>query len=335
MTQPERLTDAVTLFQADCLHVLRSLPTGSVSAVITDPPYALNFMGKTWDNQLPGVETWAETLRVLQPGGYACIFGGSRTYHRLACNVEDAGFEMRDCIMWLYGSGFPKGTGCLKPSYEPILLARKSGSKVLPLGIDDCRVGTDLVPTRAKRPAESMAGTAPPDSTGSHKWRGCEESWRTGRYPANVVHDGSPEVLGAFAAFGERRTHATGARGVKRRGRANAYGEFAGIDSARVYGSDSGTAARFYFCAKASRSERGDSNTHPTVKPLALARWLARLICQPGGTVLDPFAGSGTTALAALAEGRKCVLVEKEPAYCDIIRKRVAKSAGLFAGASA
>jgi DNA modification methylase len=382
------------LIEGDCLDVLRAMPAGCVDAVVTDPPYGLEFMGKEWDAFAPkrthyhleradtrknisdddskpasrhhvayklghpvfhrcrlcdkrkfsgspcrcdnpewieevpeGTPTraaafqsfnaaWAAAaLHALKPAGYMLAFGGSRTYHRLACAVEDAGFEIRDCIMWLYGTGFPKGKGCLKPAYEPVLLCRKPGPKVAPLGIDECRVGTETrVDPRCglKTASVALGGGWQQDATP----KPCN-----GRWPANVVHDGSEDVLGAFAEFGEKG----GGFGSKNRAEGNGvYGKFSGATKGKVVGlGDAGTAARFFYTAKASRSERGDGNTHPTVKPLALMRWLVRLVCPPGGLVLDPFLGSGTTALAALAEGRRCIGVERDAAYCAIARRRL------------
>ncbi len=354
------------IIEGDCLDVLRAMPAGCVDAVVTDPPYGLEFMGKEWDRLAgdwrtdkgrgeharnsgrlsgkrgfdghppspryhagPAAQQWhqqwaAAALHALRPAGYMLAFGGTRTYHRLACAVEDAGFEIRDCILWLYGTGFPKGKGCLKPAYEPVLLCRKPGPKVAPLGIDECRVehdangngiwGNSQNPEKHKAELGFRGGIAGKVSS-KHP---------AGRWPANVVHDGSEEVLGAFAEFGERGG-GFGVRGRHDHGRV--FGNGCGLDRATIgqtvgHG-DAGTAARFFYTAKASRSERGDGNTHPTVKPLALMRWLVRLVCPPGGLVLDPFLGSGTTALAALAEGRRCVGVEREPFYVAIARKRL------------
>jgi site-specific DNA-methyltransferase (adenine-specific) len=384
--------DPVRLIQGDCLDVLRALPDGCVDAVVTDPPYGLEFMGKEWDKfgggkvGTPGIgdrttpwvsnqgwngmrcrkcghlphggspchcpdpdiraaddrwkkfqafnEAWATAaLRVLKPGGYMLAFGGTRTYHRLTCAVEDAGFEVRDCLMWLYGTGFPKGKGCLKPAWEPVLLARKPGPKVLPLNIDACRVptGDDTGRTRHTALGRMNDDGWQPSSQES-------DSHPAGRYPANVTHDGSAEVLDAFAAFGEKTS------GSRKAGEYQPQGFYGNAIADRPAGmerpmpeltGDTGTAARFYFCAKASRSERvtlPDGTSHPTVKPLELVRWLVQLVTPEGGTVLDPFSGSGTTGVAALSEGRRAVLVEKEPGYCDIIRKRLAHALGTSAG---
>jgi DNA modification methylase len=295
------------VIHGDCLAVLRGMHAGIFNAVVTDPPYGLveprsqsnplgafaprtergkaaragGFMGKAWDSAVPGPDVWAAVLRVLRPGGYMLVMGSPRTYHRLAVAAEDAGFEIRDCLMWLYGSGFPKGNGCLKPAYEPILLCRKPSRKVLPLGIDVCRI-----------PAEPWVRQDGDSGHGfkSDKFMGVAGNGETtdtgrlressaGRWPANVLRDDSEEAVGA---------------------------------------------GRFLYTAKVSKRERGEGNNHPTVKPLALFRWLVKLITLPGGLILDPFGGSGTTAIAALAEGRSATLIEKEVSYVDIARKRIA-----------
>lgn len=278
-------------------------------------------------------DAWVPLLRrVLKPGGYLLAMGGTRTYHRLACAIEDAGLEVRDCLMWVYGTGFPKGHGCLKPAWEPILLARNPGPKVLPLGIDGCRVPTtDTIPM----PTDSAIVVGGNGGTGYDRpWKSdpdaldrrraaaavaIEKANTLGRYPANLLHDGSDEVLEAFAAFGET----SGNNWRKSKGRGMGYH---GDDKDRGAAGhdDTGTAARFFYCAKASKSERGPGNSHPTVKPLELMKWLVRLVCPPGGLVLDPFAGSGTTGLATYAEGRRAVLIERQPEYCETIRTRVA-----------
>ena len=344
-----------TVLTGDCRKVLYTLPANSVDAVVTDPPYELGFMGKKWDGT--GVafdpETWCTVLRVLRPGGYMLTMGGSRTYHCLACAVEDAGFEIRDCLMWIYGSGFPKGQGCLKPAYEPILLARRPGNKVLPLGIDGCRVPT------GERPAKT-GGMARKASPVDGAFAGLEEkngeTTELGRWPANILHDGSDEVMEAFAAFGESKSK-PGMRGERH---GSVYGGGKGPEGPNGLRGheDSGTAARFFYCAKASRRERNagleelkthgkqgsrpnskdltgkfpdhdhrerGGNNHPTVKPLALMRWMVRLVAPQGGHVLDPFGGSGTTALAALAEGLAVTLIEENAEYVEIINKRLAE----------
>ena len=373
-------SDPVWVIPGDCTNVMRSLPAGSVDAVVTDPPYGLEFMGKEWDSfgggrvGMPGIgdrgtpwvssqgwnglrcrkcghlphggspcqcpnpdiraaddrwllfqefnRQWAvESLRVLKPGGYLLAFGGTRTYHRLTCAVEDAGFEVRDCLMWMYGTGFPKGNGCLKPAWEPILLARRPGPKVLPLGVDECRIAAEMRPLIAADRRKGLTGNALKGADGSLCGSRMAGVTTEGRYPANVVHDGSDEVMETFAAFGERRP---GERPAKRTGLGYMGGANGTTGEREVL--DSGTAARFFYCAKASKSDRGEGNTHPTVKPVALMRWLARLVCPPGGLVLDPFGGSGTTAVACILEGRRCYLIERELGYAEIALGRIAEA---------
>ncbi len=319
----------MTLHEGDCCEVLPTFPEGGFDSAVTDPPYELGFMGRKWDSSGVAFDpaTWSEVLRVVKPGGYMLCFGGTRTYHRLACAVEDAGFKIRDCLMWVYGTGFPKGQGCLKPAWEPILLARKPGPRVLPLGIDACRAGTE-VETWPKSRGYSRHDTGNPVKVAAQP----TGDPPPGRWPANVLHDGSDEVLEAFAAFGERGGTTSGGPAERNSGRSEDYwgeggGGFATVGRSTVFHNDTGTAARFFYCAKASKSERGDGNTHPTVKPLALMRWLVRLVTPPGGSVLDPFAGSGTTLLAAREEGMSAVGIEQDTGHCDIIRNRLAAGA--------
>ena len=362
----ERVTigDA-TLYLGDCSEVMPSLDL--VSAIVTDPPYGLEFMGKEWDKlgitkaspvpkpgnrggfadgnkpsfervkkHLPAMQEWhhswaVHALQALRPAGYMLVMGGTRTYHRLACAVEDAGFEIRDCLMWIYGSGFPKAKSCLKPAYEPILLCRKPGPRVEELGIDECRVplNGDYKCGANGRPSQTGLGDFyDPEKANQHS--------DIGRWPANIVHDGSEEVVDAFATFGERNCHdkprpdiGTRPGGFGNIGTASGDGKPAG----RIIG-DTGTAARFFYTAKASKSERGDGNTHPTVKPLALMKWLVQLVCPLGETVLDPFMGSGTTGVACLQTGRKFIGIEIDRGYFDIACERIRHAngeTGLFA----
>lgn len=357
---------SVSVSHGDCLAILPGLPAETFHAVVTDPPYHLGevphvrsggfggersterktaragFMGKAWDGGDIAFrpETWVEVMRVMKPGAHLVAFGGSRTFHRIACAIEDAGFEYRDTLMWLYGSGFPKSRAHLKPAFEPIILARKPlvgtvAANFLAhgcggLNIDGCRVGT------AESTARVQRGT-------SKAWQGGAFSGEhatgsdVGRWPANVLHDGSDEVLEAFASFGDKSSPWIGnPNGVGKKGGAMFGGGVQSIADKPEY-ADSGTASRFFYCAKAGRDDRAGSK-HPTVKPVALMRWLCRLVTPPGGHLLDLFAGSGTTGEAARLEGFDVTLIEQDATYIADINRRLGRSGGadtpLFAEAS-
>lgn len=365
----------VRILQGDCRDVLPALPDGSIHSIVTDPPYGLGFMGKAWDHSVPGVEFWREMLRVAKPGAHLLAFGGTRTFHRIVCAIEDAGWEIRDQVMWLYGSGFPKsknlhdeweGWGtALKPAHEPIIVARKPligtvAANVLAYGtgalnIDGCRIDGKI--TTNPR-VHNTKGYGSRGLQQGETGKGAESS---GRWAANVCHDGSEEVLAAFPdAPGQQRVVGP-EHGAK--ASVNTFGDYGPREtfSPRV---DSGSAARFFYCAKASRKDRnagcegiepakvhgpsGDgrcwdipgskstprANNHPTVKPTDLMRWLVRLVTPPGGTVLDPFAGSGSTGRAADIEGFDAILIELNPEYVAIARRRIAGDAPLFAEAA-
>ena len=361
----------------DCLQVLRGMDANSIDSIVTDPPYGLSFMGRTWDYDVPSVDIWAECLRVLKPGGHLLAFAGTRTQHRMAVRIEDAGFEIRDMIAWVYGSGFPKshnvgksidreagaqrevvgkaaagsaplkrghvntsggglsvgterrpeyditapatdaarqwqGWGtALKPALEPVTVARKPligtvAGTVLThgtgaLNIDGCRVGDE--------PTTRIPGVAEIGFHGGNYAPGLQTGSEMGRWPANLIHDGSDEVLAAFP-------HASGA----------------------VAPSDprdgGGSAARFFYCAKASRKDRNEGlhadlearngNHHPTVKPTDLMAYLCRLVTPPGGLVYDPFMGSGSTGKAAVREGLRFAGSEMQAEYITIARARIA-----------
>jgi site-specific DNA-methyltransferase (adenine-specific) len=278
---------------------------------------------------------WAvEALRVAKPGAHILVFGGTRTYHRMTCAIEDAGWEIRDCVMWVYGSGFPKshnlkdewqGWGtALKPAWEPIIVARKPligtvAENVLKHGtgamnIDGCRVGTEQVTINTfddgMKPFGNGAGHAYSSKT------------VTGRFPANLIHDGSEEVMRLFPDTGK----STGGRTIKRKGGGNVgsgkASEAAWSNDDPGFG-DSGSAGRFFYTAKANKSDRGKDNIHPTVKPTDLMRYLCRLVTPPNGIVLDPFMGSGSTGKAALLEGFRFVGIELSEEYANIARKRL------------
>ena len=413
-----------TLHTGDCRDVMATLPAESVDAIVCDPPYGLSFMGKGWDYGVPGVDFWVEALRVLKPGGHLIAFGGTRTYHRLAVAIEDAGFEVRDCLMWLYGSGFPKsldvskamdkvlgkqGTGfvsaghdgrsaemkqdlsfrsdygykyapstdlakqwhgwgtALKPAYEPAILARKPLRGTVAdnvarwgvggLNIDGCRVAYEgKAPTGSGNESNVVV-------YGHYKGTGGNETSPLGRWPANVILDEE-----AAAALDAQSGVTKSSPAARRDNHQNnmVYGKYSG---ATTYGhSDTGGASRFFYTAKASRSEReagldgvelqsigakgnglgrtcevcGASvlegcacdnrtysnqkraNHHPTVKPIALMRYMIRLVAPRGAVVLDPFMGSGSTGCAAMVEGMQFIGIDITPEYVDIARRRIA-----------
>jgi len=418
--------EQTTIYNGDCREILQTLPDDSVDAVVSDPPYGLAFMGKRWDYDVPGVEVWQECLRVLKPGGHLLAFAGTRTQHRMAVRIEDAGFEIRDMIAWVYGNGFPKSldvskaidkmdaseeqqarryrftawvrstgvtsrqideaTGtkmgshytthptqpaimtrqhleacrhlfvdvpkwveseadirsvesknfaerevvghqkrgnavntdfmsggnditapateaakqwqgwgtALKPSLEPITVARKPlcgtvAANVLQYGtgainVDGCRVGDEGGTTKGSKPQGSGHGIYGKGLHGN-----CDiVELNAGRWPANLIHDGSDEVTGLFPSEDGEKSE-----------------------------------ARFFYTAKADKTDRGHGNNHPTVKPQALMRYLVRLVCPPGGVVLDPFGGSGTTAAAARLEQCRSILCELSAEYCDIAVERL------------
>lgn len=371
------------LHLGDCLEVLATLPDNSVDSIVTDPPYGLSFMGKKWDYDVPSVAIWEQCLRVLKPGGHLLAFAGTRTQHRMAVRIEDAGFEIRDMIAWVYGSGFPKsldvskaihkaagaerekvrvkprpetsgtmsgkadtrpwieksrelgyhevdgnipatesarqwsGWGtALKPALEPITMARKPLSGTVAetvlqhgtgaINVDGCRVGTEirLNQSAGNKNLEHRTTVTPVSSHNETNGREC-----IGRWPANIIHDGSNEAALALKS-----------------------------------------GARFFYTAKAGKDDRNDGcdafdqrpaggmqgrndgslgtitlskNHHPTVKPTTLMAYLCRLVTPPGGTVLDPFMGSGSTGKAATVNGFRFIGIERDPEYHKIAQARI------------
>ena len=352
----------IDLRHGDCLEVLRTLPDNSVDAIVTDPPYGLSFMGKRWDYDVPATEVWAECLRVLKPGGHLLAFAGTRTQHRMAVRIEDAGFEIRDMIAWVYGSGFPKshnlqddwqGWGtALKPALEPITVARKPlvgtvAENVLAHGtgainVDGCRV-PGLLNGDPMRFAKTNGGEF------VAKFDTIPVVRSEGRWPANLIHDGSEEVLAGFpvTTSGKPGNSIRTAKGMVLQG--------GGGGTPLTGFGDTGSAARFFYCAKASKRDRDEglegfalrkvetmnsysapsegrtadknggprANIHPTVKPTDLMRYLCRLVTPPGGVVLDPFMGSGSTGKAAALEGFRFIGIEREAEYLEIARARI------------
>lgn len=441
MNTPHATGKMWELFNGDCLHVMRGMSVESVDSIVTDPPYGLSFMGKDWDRGVPGSPFWVEALRVAKPGAHLLAFGGTRMFHRLACAIEDAGWEIRDCVMWVHGMGFPKshnigkaidkmdatdeqrkrrlrftswvrsqnvtakqiddatltqmgkhyidttsqpaimtpehleacrhlfkdvpkwvehecdirsveskntkqrkvignqnvpigaafssekygkpsgkknvnittaftndaarweGWGtALKPAWEPVLVCRKpiaAGMTVAgnvvehgcgAFNIDGCRIGNEQT-TTIRNGNSGKNGIYQKDN------RTFARINPPGRWPANVVHDGSEEVVRLMPDDGN------------------------------------GCAARFFYCAKAHATDRNEGcerNEHPTVKPTDLMRWLCRLVTPPGGTVLDPFMGSGSTGKAAIAEGFRFVGIDLSTGFCDIAAARIGSAHNLF-----
>ena len=391
------------IIHGDCFDVLKDIPDGSIDLILTDPPYGLKFMGKDWDHGVPGVQFWEQILRVAKPGAHLMAFGGTRTFHRLAVAIEDAGWEIRDTLMWVYGSGFPKsldvskaidraagaerevvgqrnpyfdggkranytaasgnvyggykaivmedgtipitapatdaakqweGWGtALKPAWEPIILARKPligtiAENVLKYGtgainVKGCRVeNTKRVPNGISTEKSQYVYNG-----GWGKETGKESGHNPdiGRWPANLIHDGSDEVVELFPVNVRGAIPGTQKRGKKTQSDRNNNVSYATRFYQKIsgYKEETGSAARFFYCAKASRKERGKGNTHPTVKPLKLIEYLITLGLPPGGTVLDPFCGSGTTALACKELGRNYICIEKELEYYQIACNRL------------
>lgn len=455
----------INLMQGDCLERMKELDDNSVDSIVTDPPYGLSFMGKHWDKGVPSAEIWAEALRVLKPGGHLLAFAGTRTQHRMAVNIEDAGFEIRDMIAWVYGSGFPKSlnvskaidkrggnagltaqigaaikaaresrgmsasecdkifcggttnwswfegrpTGqraptpttfakiaeawpelvhlaeavaeadrevigqdtkarstsgasalptmggetvyqswditapatesarqwqgwgtALKPALEPITVARKPfkgtvAANVLENGtgainIDGCRAGTTEKITNHSRGKESAVSKG---KYGDSKEQCTHQAsgQALGRWPANLIHDGSDEVLAQFPDAKGQQGAITGGEPSSKT--TNTFGAFAGRAPSQPRTESTTSAARFFYCAKASKKDRGADNKHPTVKPTDLMRYLCRLVTPPNGIVLDLFMGSGSTGKAAVLEGFSFVGIELESESFDIAKQRI------------
>jgi site-specific DNA-methyltransferase (adenine-specific) len=332
------------------IDVLKTFPNNYFDSIVTDPPYGINFLGKEWDNNVGTLETYKECLRVLKPGGHILAFSAARTYHHLAMVIEEAGFEIRDQIMWIYATGFPKsndigknnnlpewqGWGTqLKPAHEPICMARKPLEDSVyknvqnygtgAINIDACRVPCEprTIPVYSNddKTDNTMFGL---NSKVQHE----RVETTTGRFPANIIHDGSDEVVKLFP-------NSLGAGGSTPKTKVRGYGEFGGGSSTYTSGerkqfdSGSGSAARFFYSTKVTKKERMIDNDHPTVKPVELMKYLIKLVTPKNGIVLDPFNGSGSTGMAAVSLGHEYVGIELESRYCEISKKRIQAYVGL------
>jgi len=325
------------LYLGDSLEVLRGFSDNSIDAVVTDPPYGLSFMGKKWDYDVPSVELWREVLRVLKPGGHVLSFGGTRTYHRMVVNIEDACFEIRDQIQWLYGSGFPKsmnvgkqggpeGFGtALKPANEPICLARKPLENGLTVAQNVLKWGTgamNIDASRIQSNGEHKKSFMPTNNEREifGKQTPYQPTNAEGRWPANILLDAQAafdldEQSGQFAG-------SIGRANRKSAGQYNATNFKVGVIT-KTEIKDFGGASRFFYVAKASKRERGPDNKHPTVKPIKLMEYLVRLITPPNGTVLDPFMGSGTTGIASKNLDFQFKGIELNAEYFEIAKRRI------------
>lgn len=424
------MTKPYLLLNDDCLNALKKIPENSIHAVCTDPPYGLSkqpdiaevmqhwingdtyehksngFMGKSWDSFVPGPEYWREVYRVLKPGGHAVVFAGSRTQDLMSIALRFAGFEIRETIMWVYGSGMPKslavdkaidksfgaerevvgvrkhptlkdtskidrqgnhqfngantikdeweltapatdqakqwqGWGtALKPAYEPIILVRKPlegtvAQNVLKWGvgginIDECRVELANEADKAQFEFNHAVGTRLPEEYADKKLGLHEGGWMqqvgekempTGRWPGNLAHDGSDEVVEMFPDSKGQSGYVNDSKRTTK----NCYGDPA--DNGKKYEprGDSGSAARFFYSSKATKKDRGEGNTHPTVKPVRLMEWLVKMITPKNGKCLDPFMGSGSTGIACMNTGRKFIGIEMDAEYFEMAKKRVSE----------
>ncbi len=327
-----------TLHHGACADILTAhYQDCCIDSVVCDPPYGLKFMGAHWDYTIPSVADWQAHLRVLKPGGFLLSFAGTRTQHRMACNIEDAGFEIRDSIAWMYGQGMPK-SGTLKPAHEPIIVARKPFRGTLKanleahgvgsLNIDACRV----VRPKGDRTEYGVDGDEKPSAGVCYGTFGSVPYTpnEAGRYPANIIHDGSDGVTALFPNNnpGCKPHRVTASAECVETVQAKGWG-FGGCD--KVAGYDDGndlSAARFFYCAKPNKQDRnegiiGEGNPHLTVKPTELMRYLTRLVTPAGGTVLDGFMGSGSTGKAAVLEGFKFIGIDMYQGNVNVARQRI------------
>jgi site-specific DNA-methyltransferase (adenine-specific) len=335
------------LVLGECAETMRGMDADSVDSIVTDPPYGLSFMGKKWDYDVPSVEIWRECLRVLKPGGHLLAFAGTRTQHRMAVNIEDAGFEIRDMIAWVYGSGFPKSLDVSKAIDKAAGVSFKSEPASGVGFMNESDDGYNTTKNKLTREGEPT-----PEA---QQWAGWGTALKPALEPITVARKPFKQTVAAnVLEHGTGALNVDGGRvgtsknvpaSVSKKAPANCYGVYAesgetpGVgghnpnlgrwpanlihdDSEEVVGLLN-AAARFFYCAKTSKKDRGEGNNHPTVKPTDLMRYLCRLVTPPNGLILDPFMGSGSTGKAAALEGFRFSGIELDPDYYEIARNRI------------
>lgn len=356
-------TPNLVLLNNDCILALKELPDNSIDSVVTDPPYELGFMGRSWDST--GIaynqELWKEVLRVLKPGGHLLSFGGTKTYHRMACAIEDSGFEIRDCIQWIYGTGMPHGDNISK-RIDKIQGAKRGKVRIDASQVRNTKVidgghgiqgGDRPYMQKALEVGYHELDDNNPITEDAKKWDG----WNTALKPANEPIVVAQKPLSEKGYALNVLKYGTGALNIeaskiknldgvpvfikRKENSKNSYGD--GLNGSNRTGEISfksrwpanlilseqsaeslGDYSKIFYVAKASKSEKGDFNKHPTVKPLKLMEYLVTLVTPPNGTVLDPFMGSGTTGVAALNKGFKFIGIEKEKESFNTANKRIA-----------
>lgn len=309
------------VIQGDCLTIMKTFPDNHFDCVVTDPPYFIGFMSKEFDkpenNIAKSVELWKEVLRISKPGAYLLAAGSPRTYHRLVCAIEDAGWYPVDTIMYLHGQGFPKAKSCLKPAFEPWTLARKPGKKVLPLNIELCRIGTER-----NCPASHSKNKMTHIYSG-RLGKGLKEQLNKniGRYPANLILDEiAAEMLdeqsGILKSGSGYKHNKTQGGGYDKK--------FDILENPPFIKGDSRGVSRYFYCSKSSPSER-QSSKHPTIKPKKLMTYLIKLVCPQSkeAIVLDPFMGSGTTGICCKEMGINFIGIEKDEEYFKDAKRRI------------
>ncbi len=344
----------IELHHGDCLEVMRGMPDNSVDAIVTDPPYGLGFMGKEWDHGVPSVAIWCEALRVLKHGGHLLAFAGTRTQHRMATAIEDAGFEIRDMIAWVYGSGFPKSLDVSKAIDKAAGAEREIlGPNPSTAGRKECKGrfgGTEGAYQTETR--ERVSNITAPATEAARQWQGWGTALKPALEPITVARKplAEPTVAANVLAHGTGGLNVDGCRVGDNAGWSYPNGRGGSgwggreslennmtepmaatsgrwpanlIHDGQAAADLLGNAARFFYSAKASKRDRSANNNHPTVKPTDLMRYLVRLVTPPTGVVLDPFMGSGSTGKAARLEGYGFIGIELNPDYLAIARERI------------